>query len=88
MLALCRHKELSEWMIHIDDDEFLGFSPNAKFGGVKVQNLHELVSQVTKKDPLTNAVSFFPLCVTDCSSVASGEMSGSSNMTRSTVLPR
>ena len=56
-------------MIHIDDDEFLAFSPTAKFGpgtGVKVQSLYELVSQIAKKDPLTNAVSFFPLCVTDC----------------------
>ena len=53
-------------MIHIDDDEFLGFSPTAKFGGVKAQNLYDLVSQLTKADPKTNAVSFYPLCITDC----------------------
>ena len=64
--TLYRYKEFSEWMIHIDDDEFLAFSPTAKFGGVKVDNLYELVSQISKKDPRTNAVSFYPLCVTDC----------------------
>ena len=84
-----RHKEFSEWMIHIDDDEFLAFSPTAKFGGVKVHSLYELVNQVTKKDPLTSAVSFFPLCVTDCTGYDGAVQANmSSSMRRSAVLPR
>jgi hypothetical protein len=76
-------------MIHIDDDEFLAFNPTAKFGGVKVQNLYELVSQITKKDPLTNAVSFYPLCVTDCGSFDKENSGhGGDDRTNSSPLPR
>jgi hypothetical protein len=81
-------------MIHIDDDEFLAFSPTAKFGiggggGVKVQSLYELVSQISKKDPLTNAVSFYPLCVTDCSQDGDSDDRSMRNLSsHRTVLPR
>ena len=67
-LASCysRFKFTTEWMAHVDDDEFLSFNFGKYFWGRRMTSLYDLVSTISSKRPQTKAVYFKPIIIMDC----------------------
>lgn len=67
-LASCysRYKSSTEWMAHIDDDEFLSFNFGRRYWGKRLTSLLQLVQTTTLKLPKTRAIYFKPLHVMNC----------------------
>ena len=67
-LASCysRFKFTTEWMAHVDDDEFLSFKSKNDFWGRRMTSLYDLVSAISTKLPHTSALYFRPIIITHC----------------------
>ena len=95
-LASCfsRFKHTSEWIAHVDDDEFLAFDSSAysSEAGAQVKTLVSLLDHYSALRPKAIALYFKPINVLDCQFIETRLNIGVARMNNSggpsTILPR